>query len=141
MFKKGQKVWCLIYGQGVVVEVDGENACKGYDIIVKFNDDFSINYTSDGKYYVEGNVTLFPYPVEVTKSVTKPSIDWDHVKENFRYLMMDECGRHWLTTNRPTIPATPERWICGGVAQSAGQFASLIPGTCNWKDSLVKRPD
>ena len=140
MFKKGQKVWCLIYGQGVVAEVDGENACRGYNIIVKFNDDFSINYTSDGKYCVEGNVTLFPYPIEITKAITKPSIDWNHVNENFRYLMMDECGQHWLTTNRPTILTTPERWICGGVAQSAGQFASLIPGTCNWKDSLVKRP-
>ena len=141
MFKKGQKVWCLIYGQGVVKEVDGENACRGYDIIVKFNDDFSINYTSDGKYCVEGNVTLFPHPVEVIKSVTKPMIDWNHVNENFRYLVMDECGQHWLTTNCPTILTTPERWICSGVAQSAGQFASLIPGTCNWKDSLVKRPN
>ena len=141
MFKKGQKVWCLIYGQGVVAEVDGENACGRYGIIVKFNDELSACYTADGKYHNQGVVTLFPHPVEVVKAITKPMIDWNHVNENFRYLVMDECGQHWLTTNRPTIPATPERWVCGGVAQSAGQFASLIPGTCNWKDSLVKRPN
>ena len=145
MFKINQKVWCLIYGQGVVTDVDDCFEIT-YPVRVKFqcegeDEHLNISYTSDGRYRVEGNVTLFPYPVEVTKSVTKPSINWDHVKENFRYLMMDECGRHWLTTNRPTIPATPERWICGGVAQSAGQFASLIPGTCDWKDSLVERPN
>ena len=147
MFKINQKVWCLIYGQGVVTDVDDDDCFEiTYPVRVKFqcegeDEHLNISYTSDGRYRVEGNATLFPYPVEVTKSVTKPSINWDHVKENFRYLMMDECGRHWLTTNRPTIPATPERWICGGVAQSAGQFASLVPGTCNWKDSLVKRPN
>ena len=144
MFKIDQKVWCLIYGQGVVTEVDDDDCFEiTFPVRVRFQSEdehLNISYTSDGRYRVEGNITLFPHPVEVIKSTTKPSIDWNHVKEDFRYLMMDERGQHWLTTNRPTIPATPERWICGGVAQSAGQFASLIPGTCNWKDSLVERP-
>ena len=140
MFKKGQKVWCLIYGAGVVTEI--QHASGGvYTVEVRFNDGRTCIYTSDGKYCAGGNVVLFPYPIEITKAISKPSIDWNHVNENFRYLMMDERGQHWLTTNRPTIPATPERWVCGGVAQSAGQFASLIAGTCDWKDSLVKRPN
>ena len=141
MFKVGQTVWCLIFGQGVVVGVDDEDSLGSYCIDVKFKDDLSISYTSDGKVYAEGNVTLFPYPVEIVKAVTKPSIDWSHVNENFRYLVMDECGQHWLTINRPTIPATPDHWVCDGVSQSAGQFASLIAGTCDWKDSLVERPN
>ena len=143
MFNEGQTVWCLIYGQGVVTDVDSERTVETYSVFVKFqdNEDLIISYTMEGKFHNQGNITLFPHPVEVIKSVTKPMIDWNHVNENFRYLMMDECGQHWLTTNRPTILTTPERWVCGGVAQSAGQFASLIPGTCNWKDSLVKRPE
>ena len=143
MFKKDQKVWCAIYGAGVVKRIRQE-ADVDYQVVVVFDrngDENVVSYTGDGKYCAGGNVTLFPYPIEITKAVTKPSIDWSHVNENFQYLVMDERGQHWLTTNRPTIPATPGRWICGGVAQSAGQFASLIAGTCDWKDSLVKRPN
>ena len=142
MFKVNQKVWCAIYGAGVVKRLRQESGVE-YQVVVLFKNnggENEITYTAEGKYHVEGNVTLFPYPVEIVKAISKPSIDWNHVKEDFRYLMMDERGQHWLTTNRPTIPATPERWVCGGVAQSAGQFASLIPGTCDWRDSLVKRP-
>ena len=142
MFKVDQKVWCAIYGAGVVARIRQE-AEVDYPVVVVFNrngDENVVSYTADGKYHEAGNITLFPYPIEITKAITKPSIDWNHVNENFRYLVMDECGQHWLTTNRPTILTTPERWICSGVAQSAGQFASLIPGTCNWKDSLVNRP-
>ena len=138
MFKVNQKVWCLIYGQGVVKEVGGENACRGYDIIVKFNDDFSINYTSDGKYCVEGNVTLFPYPIEVIKSVTKPSIDWSHVSSEYNYLAQDSNGDGYLCGKNPHRMSmawsmeTPIR---------ATTFTSYVPGTCDWEDSLVKRPD
>ena len=142
MFKVNQKVWCAIYGAGVVKRIRQE-AGVDYPVIVVFNcnDDRTVTYTNDGKYHDDGNITLFPYPVEIVKAVTKPSIDWSHVNENFRYLVMDECGQHWLTINRPTIPATPDHWVCDGVSQSAGQFASLIAGTCDWKDSLVERPN
>ena len=139
MFKKGQKVWCLIYGQGVVVEVDGENACRGYDIIVKFNDDFSINYTSDGKYCVEGNVTLFPHPVEVIKSVTKPSINWSHVSPEYNYLAQDASGAGFLCCKEPHRMNTT--WGMETPYIRAATFTSYTPGTCDWKDSLVKRPD
>ena len=138
MFEKGQKVWCLIYGQGVVVEVDGVNACKGYDIIVKFNDDFSINYTSDGKYCVEGNVTLFPHPVEVIKSVTKPSIDWSHVSPEYNYLAQDANGRGYLCGKNPHRIATA--WSMESPYISASAFTSYTPGTCDWQDSLIERP-
>ena len=141
MFTTGQKVWCLIYGQGVVVEVDGVNACKGYDIIVKFNDDFTINYTSDGKYCVEGNVTLFPHPVEVIKSVTKPSINWLHVKDEYKWLSVDKEGSAYVYENEPERSES-DYWISlkGSLTEVNG-LASYTPGTCDWQDSLVKRPD
>ena len=139
MFKVGQKVWCLIYGQGVVAEVDGENACGSYNVIVKFNDDFSISYTSDGKYHETGNVVLFPYPIEITKAITKPSIDWSHVSEDFQYLAMDSGGLHHLFTEKPEPIAV--EWTTHALYIYAGHFASFIPGTCDWRDSLVKRPE
>ena len=101
MFKVNQKVWCLIFGQGVVAEVDDEDSLGSYCIDVKFKDDLSISYTSDGKVYAEGNVTLFPHPVEVIKSVTKPSIDWSHVSSEYNYLAQDSNGDGYLCGKSP----------------------------------------
>ena len=78
MFTEKQKVWCAIYGAGVVKRIRQESGVE-YPVIVLVNsntdDESVVTYTNDGKYYKGGNVTLFPYPVENTKAVTKPSID------------------------------------------------------------------
>ena len=139
MFKVGQKVWCLIYGQGVVVGVDDENSPGSYCIDVKFKDDLSISYTSDGKIYAEGNITLFPHPVEVIKATVKPSIDWSHVSAEYNYLAQDANGRGYLCGKNPHRMGTA--WSMEAPYLSATTFTSYIPGTCNWKDSLVKRPE
>ena len=136
MFKKGQTVWCLIYGQGVVTEV-GEDT---YSVFVKFqNNDDHLNYTADGRYCLDSNVTLFPYPVEVVKAVTKPSIDWSHINEEFQYLAMDKDGLHHLFAEKPEPIAV--EWTTYSLYIYANHFASFTPGTCDWRDSLVKRPD
>ena len=59
MFKVGKKVWCAIYGAGVVEAIHQESTT--YPILVKFND-LSLDYTADGRVYAEGNITLFPHP-------------------------------------------------------------------------------
>ena len=118
--------------------MDGENAC-GFGISVKFNDDFYIDYTSDGKYCVEGNVTLFPHPVEVVKSVTKPSIDWSHVSAEYNYLAQDANGDVYLYGEKP--PRLKTIWNMVSPYISATAFTSYVPGTCDWTDSLVKRPN
>ena len=140
MFTVGDKVWCLIHGQGVVAEVYNENYTGSRGIIVKFNNKLSCGYTRDGRYYgVEGNITLFPYPVEVVKVITKPSIDWSHVSENFQYLAMDGRGLHHLFVEKPERISA--EWITHAPYIYADHFASFIPGTCDWEDSLVKRPE
>lgn len=141
MFEKDQKVWCAIYGAGVVKRIRQE-AREDYPVVVVFNrnDDENVaTYTSDGKYNVEGNVTLFPYPVEIVKAVTKPSIDWSHVSPEYNYLGMDETGLHHLFAEEP-IPDSDE-WTTSDLYIYANHFASFTPGTCDWKDSLVKRPN
>ena len=140
MFNKGQKVWCLIYGQGVVTEVDDENACGRYGIIVKFNDELSACYTADGKYHHQGVVTLFPHPVEVVKAITKPSIDWSHVSPEYNYLAQDSSGQGYLCGKKPH--RMDYAWDMGPSPYiRATTFTSYEPGTCDWKDSLVQRPD
>ena len=141
MFKKGQKVWCALYGAGVVEEIQHASE-DAYPVEVKFDNDLSTSYTRDGRLIADVNVTLFPYPVEITKAVTKPSIDWSHVSEEFQYLAMNKEGLHLLFAEEPTrgdvewtAPAPYELYIL------AEHFASFVPGTCSWKDSLVKRPN
>ena len=140
MFKVGQKVWCLIYGQGVVTEVDDVCYAEMYSVFAKFQkeDELNISYTADGRFHNQGNVTLFPYPIEVIKSVTKPSIDWSHVSSEYNYLAQDSNGDGYLCGKNPHRMSmawsmeTPIR---------ATAFTSYVPGTCDWEDSLVKRPN
>ena len=147
MFKVGQKVWCLIYGQGVVTEVvddyiDEDRIEDTYSVFVKFqnhDDHLSISYTTDGRYLLEGNVTLFPYPVEIVKSVTKPSIDWSHVSPEYNYLAQDSNGQGYLCGKKPQ--RMDYAWDMGPSPYiRATTFTSYEPGGCDWKDSLVKRP-
>ena len=138
MFVKDQNVWCLIYGQGVVAEI--LHASEGtYPVEVKFNDDFPVLYTADGKFYNQGNITLYPHPVEIVKATIKPSIDWSHVNENFKWLAMDADGTFHIYTDKPL--QGNRQWTTNLPCTPAVHFASFTPGTCDWRDSLVKRPD
>ncbi len=137
MFTEGQKVWCAIYGAGVVVEIHQEGGVK-CPVEVRFNNERTCVYTSDGKYYDDSNIVLFPYPIEITKAVTKPSIDWSHVGEYFRYLAMDSGGGGYLCGKNPHYDNTV--WLMEAPYIPATAFTSYVPGTCDWKDSLVERP-
>ena len=137
MFKVNQKVWCAIYGAGVVEEIRQECGVT-YPILVKFND-LSLDYTADGRVYAEGNVTLYPHPVEIVKATVKPSIDWSHVNENFKWLAMDADGTFHIYTDKPL--QGNQQWTTNLPCTPAIHFASFVPGTCDWRDSLVKRPN
>ena len=140
MFTVGQKVWCAIYGAGVVTRIRQESGVE-YPVIAVFNcnDERTATYTADGKYHIEGNVTLFPHPVEIVKAITKPSIDWSHVSENLQYLVMDEDGECYLYADKPKHGS--QQWTANLPCTPATHFASFTSGTCDWRDSLVKRPD
>ena len=138
MFKVGQPVWCVMFGKGVVVEIltNGDR----YPLAVEFPDICVEHYTLDGKYAVCAAQILFPHPIEITKKIVKPSINWEHVDSKFKYLAEDPCGSAFLYEEKPFIALTS--WgIQGGEAVEAFMFASYAKGTCNWKESLVKRPE
>ncbi len=73
-----------------------------------------------------------------TLTGTKPSIDWSHVALEFNWLALNERGKAFIYETRP------ERhnfgWSNSVGWCSARGFASLTPGSCDWKDSLVMRP-
>ena len=141
MFEKGQKVWCLIYGQGVITEVANKRFEDTYPVLAKFQniDDLIISYTADGKFHNQGNITLFPYPVEVVKASIKPSINWEHVSSEFNYLAEDADGGVFLYEDKPYT--TTETWmVVSGDLVEAHILASYTKGTCDWKGSLIERP-
>ena len=137
MFEVGQKVWDVVRGEGVVVSVERH---PDYPVIVTLGSGVTESYTADGKYISDHtNTSLYPYPVEIVKKVTKPSIDWSHVSEDFQYLAMDSGGLHHLFVEKPDPIAV--EWTTHALYIYAGHFASFSAGTCHWRDSLVKRPD
>ena len=141
MFEKDQKVWCAIYGAGIVARIRQE-AEVDYPVVVLFKsngDENVITYTTDGKYHEAGNIVLFPHPVEIVKATIKPSIDWSHVSPEYNYLVQDSDGEGYLCGEKPS--RVKSGWIAESPSISASTFTSYTPGTCDWQESLVKRPD
>lgn len=133
----GQKVWDVVAGEGVVSCIDKE---FNYPVGVKFSDGNGRTYTADGKYVdCYETPSLYPYPVEIVRKITKPSIDWEHVDSKFNYLAEDSSGEAFLYEKEPILSL--DFWgIQGGKVSAVYMFATYIPGTCVWKESLVARP-
>ena len=73
-------------------------------------------------------------------AVTKPSIDWSHVAPQFKWMATDDSGETWLYDDHPEILG--KIWVFNGLdCFEIDAFASFTPGTCDWKDSLVQRPE
>ena len=141
MFKVGQKVWCAIYGEGLV-----ERFCDGlYQVHVNFKNGKVILYTSDGYIDVRfGNQTLFHYPVKIVrdKSVSiKPSICWEAVDTKFNYLAVDADGSAYLHGGMPVLWPELSLWRSQCSQRTEGLFKVENLDMCDWKDSLVKRPE
>ena len=137
MFEVDQKVWCVMFGEGVVTDID---KVYTYPLIVKFTNGVKKTYALNGKENESHvNPSLYPYPVEIVRKVTKPSINWEHVRKDFKFLAQDMNGNAYLYWERPALSTTGWEPTRGDFAE-AQSYASYTPGTCNWKDSLVERP-
>ena len=136
-FYVGQKVWCVIFGEGVVAEITH----GVYPVKVRFENGEVDTYTSEGHLLSRGNQSLFQHPVKIVQdeSATKPSINWEHVSSEFNYLAEDADGGVLLYEDKP-FTAT-ETWTAyNGELAQAHMFASYTKGTCDWKESLIERP-
>jgi hypothetical protein len=71
---------------------------------------------------------------------TKPSVDWSHVAPEYKWLARDLEGAGWLYGEKPR--QREDDWFPNkGKSGRAQLFASYTPGTCDWRDSLVQRPE
>jgi hypothetical protein len=99
-------------------------------------------YSLQGWFPASFAISLSPHLVFRVKPqpTTKPSIDWSHVAPEYKWLARDKCGDAYLYLSEPELCQTV--WISGGEhTQIARVFASYTPGTCDWRDSLVERPE
>lgn len=137
-FYEDQRVWCVIFGEGVVAEITHDV----YPVKVKFENGEVEFYTSGGHIFSNStNQSLFQYPVKIVQdeSATKPSINWEHVSSEFNYLAEDADGGVFLYEDKPYT--TTETWMVGnGDLTEANLLASYTKGTCDWKESLIERP-
>lgn len=74
----------------------------------------------------------------VRPALTKPSINWDHVADEFIAMVTDENKSTWLYEKIPND--IDLYWDDGRNAIPARTFSSFVPGTCDWRNSLVIRP-
>lgn len=105
-----------------------------------------IHYSDDGwDWQVVDNPTWDWLSIDYrVKPVSKPSINWDHVHPDYKWLFTDSDGSSYLVASEPTLSRTC--WLIDIEDEdeyyaTPKVFASFIPGDCDWKESLVQRPE
>ena len=140
MFIKGQQVWCPILGKGVVVRTDH----GVYPIKVRFESGEVESFASEEDLVVRhGNRALLHHPVKSYKMrvLQNPQSTGLKSKRSTKWLAADANEYTYVFKVEPELDESGY-WCSGGRAYfSVKGLASYVPGTCDWKDSLVKRPE
>lgn len=72
---------------------------------------------------------------------TKPSIDWSHVADEYKWLSTSLSGISNLFQKKPTSDYSDGTWGEDYFGTRAESHKSFKAGTCDWKDSLVQRQE
>jgi hypothetical protein len=64
----------------------------------------------------------------------KPIVDWDEIEMRWNCLAVNSRGEGWFYE---TEPLDWDEWF--HISSRQAEDCEWIPGTCNWRDSLVKR--
>ena len=140
VFIEGQRVWCVIFGEGLVSRLTDDP----FPVVVEFLNGEEEPYTSTGHFFRRvGNQSLFPYPVKVSRDesvVTKPSINWSHVKGDYKWLSVDKDGSAYVYEDEPERSESDYWLSLNASLTEVNGLASYTPGTCDWQDSLIERP-
>ena len=134
-----RKFIAQFFGKGVVVEI----ICGVYPVKVRFENGEVEAYTSRGYMYSNStNQSLFHHPVKIVQdeSATKPSIDWSLVKEEYKWLSVDKDGSAYVSVNEPSRNGANCWYSPKGDFSKVNWLVSYSRGTCDWEDSVVKRP-
>jgi hypothetical protein len=93
-------------------------------------------------WYLSGTSVLFKLsksdlvPLQA-KPLTLPSCNWDHVDKKWTCMVKNRYGRVLFHT---VVPIVGDYGWKGTEYVFAEALASLDKGTCDWRDSLVRRP-
>ncbi len=98
-----------------------------------------VYYTGDEEWSEASGITLNFDHIYRLKPKQKPSINWDHVAPEYKWLATDADGETYLYAEKPRTTA---RAFEPGISRYANVkgFASFKAGDCHWIDSLVERP-
>lgn len=125
IFKKGDKVYCLLFGCGIVTSVSNNDDKDDYPILVNFKNRGDESYTKDGKYYEHSCTPMLYYykPEIIAPKWPDMSVDtllrvWDYEKESssIRYFS------HWNSDGR----------VCC-FTDGATSLSSNVGSTVTWK--------
>ena len=102
-------------------------------------------YSLQGWFPASFAISLSPHLVFRVKQqpLTKPSIDWSHVAPEYKWLARDADGLAFVFSDMPWAEFNAWVWD-GGECEAvcvSGLLSSYTPGTCDWRDSLVERPE
>lgn len=97
-------------------------------------------YYREGGVWIQMPTSYNPLGFHIYRAKTpKPSINWEHVHPDYKYLVRTGAGDLLLCTVEPKWHHQQARWIIGGIARYCDHFASAKLGTCKTEDSLVER--
>jgi hypothetical protein len=120
-----------------------EQTLKAIKVMQAYVEGKKIQYISNTMVFDVDNPTWdWEYTEYRVKPVSKPSINWDHVHPDYKYLFTESDGSSYLVASEPTQSRT--RWLIDIEDEdyiTPEIFASFIPGDCDWKESLVQRPE
>ena len=71
--------------------------------------------------------------------LTKPQVPWEHMADWVQYVARDENGQIWAFDTVPTLGRRTWKYREGDTEDL--KALKIDPGTCDWRDSLVKRPE
>lgn len=113
-----------------------------YDLIIAWANGAEIEYFDEyEKVWIDCERPSFFEGTKYRIKKTKPTINWDHVASTFNWLAVDDNDKAYLYENKPALVAK-EYWNdSSGISIHAEHFASFKRGNCDWRESLVKRPE
>jgi len=118
-----------------------EQTLKAIEVMQAFAEGKKIQYNNGYGWVVVKNPSWDWLSIDYrVKPVSKPSINWDHVHPDYKWLATDADGTTFLYKEEPIAGVGQWRGQSWGFVR-ADTFASFIPGDCDWKESLVQRPE
>ena len=113
---------------------------KHYDLIIAWAGGHNIEmYSAEFDKWVAAATPTWNPNYQYRFTLSKPSINWDHVSPEYIALAVDRDGVAYLYKDTPYIK-TADAWGSPTTCVNATAIASLIVGNYHWKDSSITRP-